>query len=110
MDDQKGRPTSAADLAAALGLLASSDVSGVLHVTGAGEPCTWAGLAEFAVASAGLPVPVKPIGTPTYQRTAGRVVAPRPSSSVLSLDKARRLGVPLRPWRRSVRSYVRSLA
>lgn len=110
VDDQRGRPTSADELAAALAFLVASDESGVLHVTGDGTPCTWADLAEFAIAAAGLPVQVERIDTPTYERSAGRVVAPRPASSVLSLDKAERLGVPLRPWRPSVESYVRTLA
>ena len=110
VDDQRGRPTSAEDLAAALAFLVASDVSGVLHVSGDGDPCSWADLAEFAIAAAGLPEPVERIDSATYQGEANRMVARRPSSSVLSLAKAERLGVPLRPWRPSVELYVRTLA
>jgi len=110
VNDQRGRPTSAADLAAALVFLAISDVSGILHVTGDGDPCSWADLAELAISLAGLATPVERIDSVAYRGTAGRVVAPRPPSSVLSLEKARRLGVPLRDWRSSVHAYVKELA
>jgi dTDP-4-dehydrorhamnose reductase len=108
--DQTGRPTSAHDLAAALVVLVDEDASGILHVTGDGDPCTWADLAEFAIDAAGLSVPVERIDSPTHQRTAGRLVAPRPRNSVLALGKAKTAGVPLRSWRPSVEGFVRALA
>jgi dTDP-4-dehydrorhamnose reductase len=94
--DQRGRPTAAADLARALAYLVSRDVSGVVHVTGDGEPCTWADLAELAVGH-----PVERISTAEYGAPA-----PRPRSSVLALDRARALGVPLADWHDSVRRYL----
>ena len=90
VDDQRGRPTAAADLARALAHLAALDVSGIVHVTGDGEPCTWADLAEIAVGH-----PVERITTEEFGAPA-----PRPRSSVLALDRARALGVPLADWRR----------
>ena len=106
VDDQRGRPTWADDLAAGLVHLVRTEIAGILHVTGDGPAGTWADVADLAVKSARLSIPVERIGSETYRRTAGRVVAPRPANSVLSLDRARRLGVPLMDWRRSVRSYV----
>jgi dTDP-4-dehydrorhamnose reductase len=96
VDDQRGRPTAAADLARALAHLVSLDVSGVVHVTGDGEPCTWADLAELAVGH-----PVERISTVEFGAPA-----PRPRSSLLALDRARALGVPLADWRDSVTRYL----
>jgi len=96
VDDQRGRPTAAADLAPALAHLVSMDVSGVVHVTGDGEPCTWADLAELTVGH-----PVERISTEEFGAPA-----PRPRSSVLALGRARALGVPLADWADSVRRYL----
>jgi dTDP-4-dehydrorhamnose reductase len=96
VDDQRGRPTAADDLARALAYLVTLDVSGIVHVTGAGEPCTWADLAEIAVGH-----PVERITTAEFGAPA-----PRPRSSVLALDRARALGVPLADWADSVRRYL----
>ena len=96
VDDQRGRPTAAADLAGALAHLAVLDVSGIVHVTGDGRPCTWADLAEIAVGH-----PVERITTAEFGAPA-----PRPRSSVLALDRARALGVPLADWGDSVRRYL----
>jgi dTDP-4-dehydrorhamnose reductase len=94
--DQRGRPTAAADLARALAYLVSLDVSGVVHVTGDGEPTTWADLAELTVGH-----PVERISTEEFGAPA-----PRPRSSLLALDRARALGVPLADWHDSVRRYL----
>jgi len=110
VDDQVGRPTWANDVAAALGHLIRSGATGVLHVAGDGEPGTWADLAEAAAEAAGLPVAVERIDSQTYRRTAGRLVAPRPANSVLSVESARAAGVPLGHWRRSLRQYVEALS
>jgi len=96
VDDQRGRPTAADDLARALAHLVTLEVSGIVHVTGAGEPCTWADLAEIAVGH-----PVERISTEEFGAPA-----PRPRSSVLALDRARALGVPLADWADSVRRYL----
>jgi dTDP-4-dehydrorhamnose reductase len=108
--DQRGRPTYAQDLAASLAHLVRDRTAGILHVAGDGEPATWADLAELAVGAAGLSVAVERIDAETYRRRAGRVVAPRPANSVLSLERARRWGVPLAEWRRSVHRYVGAMA
>jgi dTDP-4-dehydrorhamnose reductase len=94
--DQHGRPTWAEDLAAALVHLIDAGTTGIVHVTGAGEPCTWADLAEVVVGH-----PVDRISSAEFG-----AAAPRPHSSVLDLGRARALGVPLADWRRSVRRYL----
>jgi dTDP-4-dehydrorhamnose reductase len=108
VDDQTGRPTNAGDLAAALAYLIETGTSGLVQVSGDGEPGTWATVAECAIAAAGLPATVEHVDTETYRRMAGREVAPRPANSVLCLARARQLGVPLREWRGSLERYVRA--
>ena len=94
--DQRGRPTAAADLAAALAHLTAAGATGIVHVTGDGEPCTWADLAELVVGHPVERITSAELGAP----------APRPRSSVLDLGRARALGVPLADWRRSVGRYL----
>lgn len=96
VDDQRGRPTWAGDLARAIAFLAGRDDSGILHVTGAGEPCTWADLAEVVVGHPVERITSEELGAP----------APRPRNSVLSLERARSLGVPLADWRDSVMRFL----
>jgi dTDP-4-dehydrorhamnose reductase len=96
VDDQRGRPTWAADVAAAIAFLAGRDDTGILHVTGAGEPCTWADLAEVVVGHPVERITSEEFGAP----------APRPRNSVLSLERARSLGVPLADWRDSVMRFL----
>jgi dTDP-4-dehydrorhamnose 3,5-epimerase len=96
VDDQRGRPTWARDLARALAHLARRRDEGIVHVTGDGEPCSWADLAELVVGH-----PVRRVSTEEYG-----ALAPRPRNSVLALDRARTLGVPLADWRRSVAGYL----
>jgi dTDP-4-dehydrorhamnose reductase len=106
VDDQVGRPTAADDLARAIVHLLSIDRPRLLHVTGDGPPTSWAGVAERALAAAGLEVPVEHVSTVEYGRRMDSALAQRPSNSVLSLDRARGLGVPLSDWRTSVSAYA----
>jgi dTDP-4-dehydrorhamnose reductase len=94
--DQCGRPTWADDLARALACLVAAGATGIVHVTGDGEPCTWADLAELVVGHRVERISTAEFGAP----------APRPRNSVLDLGRARALGVPLADWRESVRCYL----
>ncbi len=96
VDDQRGRPTWAGDVARAVAYLAGRADTGVVHVTGAGDPCTWADLAEVVVGHPVERITSEEFGAP----------APRPRNSVLSLRRARGLGVPLADWRESVKRYL----
>lgn len=78
VDDQRGSPTSAADLAEALVKLAVAGQYGTYHCTNAGD-CTWHELAVHALARAGLGSPVARIDSATLARPARR-----PAYSVLS--------------------------
>jgi dTDP-4-dehydrorhamnose reductase len=95
VDDQRGCPTYAPDLAGALARLAVERRSGLYHVTNSGA-CTWHDLATAAVELAGLDPSV--VGTMTTAEL-GRP-AHRPANSVLSGAAWAAAGLePLRPWR-----------
>ncbi len=100
VNDQRGCPTFAEDLASALIALMAKDVGGVIHVTNRGS-CTWHEFAEAIVREMGLAVPVVPIST----EEAGRV-AKRPRFSVLSQDRSMSLGIMMPEWRRALAKFV----
>ncbi len=114
--DQRGTPTHAGDLAAALAAITARFVadpdqpSGIWHCANAGET-TWHGLAEHVFACAerqGLKVPVaiEPITTAEYP-TAAR----RPADSRLDCTKlTNNFGISLRPWQVAVEEIVAQLS
>lgn len=106
VDDQRGRPTCASDLALAIAHAIENEIEGIVHVAGVGDPCTWAELARATVAEAYLDARVEAIDSATYRDQADRVVAQRPSNSSLSLVKAGQLHFPLKDWRESLGRYV----
>ena len=106
VDDQRGRPTSADAVADAVVAAIEADVTGVVHVAGDGDPCTWADLAETALGLAGIGTRVARVTTAEYAAGADRVIAPRPPDSSLSLERARDLGLPLTPWRDALVDFV----
>jgi dTDP-4-dehydrorhamnose 3,5-epimerase len=110
VDDQVGRPTAAADVARAIVHLLSIDPPRLVHVSGDGPPTSWAGVAEQSLVAAGLTVPVEHVSTMEYGRRMDSAPAQRPSNSMLSLECARGLGVPLSDWRASVSAYARDMA
>ncbi|NBE91707.1 dTDP-4-dehydrorhamnose reductase [Nonomuraea sp. KC401] len=91
VDDQRGQPTWAADLADFLVRLARSDLPpGVYHGVCSGET-TWYGLAKEVFTLLGAdPGRVRPVASTAWPRPARR-----PASSVLACTKAE----PLRHWR-----------
>jgi len=106
--DQRGNPTSALDLAAALIAVAvrvredsSPALRGVFHMTGSGE-ATWADFAEAIFAEAAArgrrQTRVKRITTADYPTPASR-----PANSRLDNGKLRRVyGLELPDWRKSL--------
>jgi dTDP-4-dehydrorhamnose reductase len=105
VDDQRGTPTYAADLAAGLLELAVADVpGGVLHLTNAGET-TWFGFARAIFAELGAdPERVQPTTTAEFPRPA-----PRPAYSVLSPDAWTAAGLtPLRDWQAALAAAFRA--
>ncbi|MCK2214706.1 dTDP-4-dehydrorhamnose reductase [Actinomadura sp. ATCC 31491] len=94
VDDQRGQPTWAADLADRLVRLAGADLPpGVYHGTSAGET-TWCGFAKEIFALLGAdPARVRPVPSSAFPRPARR-----PANSVLACGR----GEPIRHWREAL--------
>ena len=104
VDDQRGCPTAAADIARAIVGIATqiaagkTDGFGTFHFCGAGAT-TWYGFAraifELAAARCAKTPRVKPVTTADYPTPAAR-----PKNSVLDCSRIRRVyGMEPRPWR-----------
>ena len=103
VDDQRGSPTWAHDLAAALIVLADSRAPfGVYHCTNSGET-TWFGLAKAIFTELGADSGrVVPVATDISARPARR-----PTYSVLGTNRWQSVGLPLLPsWRIALHSAV----
>ena len=111
VDDQIGRPTFATDLADAVVRLVGGAVPfGDYHVTGGGEPASWADVARVVYRLAGR-TDLAVTGTSTAAYFADKpAAARRPSNSVLDTGKAAAVGVQMPDWRTTLAAYVGALA
>ena len=102
VDDQKGSPTYARDLAHAIELLLRRGAQGIVHATNSGQT-TWYGFAREIASAMGIAdASITPVTTEEFPRPA-----PRPRYSVLSGARFRALtGENLRPWEEGVRQYL----
>jgi dTDP-4-dehydrorhamnose reductase len=100
VNDQRGCPTYAADLAAAIVELCRKNASGIVHLTNAGD-CTWFEFAEETIRSAGATTTVRPVSSQQMARPA-----PRPAYSVLSPIGLHALGIEMPSWRDALRRYL----
>ncbi|MGA7696223.1 MAG: dTDP-4-dehydrorhamnose reductase [Candidatus Sulfotelmatobacter sp.] len=100
VDDQRGCPTYAVDLARAIVQLCRKNANGIVHVTDAGD-CTWFEFAREIVRSAGLATTVRPVSSQQMARPA-----PRPTYSVLSPTRLQALGIEMPSWRDALRRYL----
>ncbi len=107
VDDQRGSPTSAADLASRVIDLSLGRHPGIFHVTNQGAT-SWYGFARFVVAAAGMdPAMVEPVTT--AELTPPRP-APRPANSVLDNAALRLSGWSLLPsWEQAITELVAEL-
>jgi dTDP-4-dehydrorhamnose reductase len=107
VDDQRGTPTVAADLAVALERLAVARLPGIFHVTNAGDT-TWHGFAQFVAEVSGAgPDRVRAVATADLDPPRP---APRPAMSILDNAACRLQGLPPLPhWRTSVQRLVAEL-
>jgi dTDP-4-dehydrorhamnose 3,5-epimerase/reductase len=108
VSDQVGRLTFADELArATCHLLTSQAAFGTYHVTNGGPAMSWAEVAREVFAARGRdPHDVREISTEEY--AAGRSMAPRPRSSVLSLSRLEATGFEPIDGRTALRDYCES--
>lgn len=98
VSDQTVNPTYAADLAAAAIALGSTDLDGVVHVTGAGC-CSWDELARATLAEFGIASEVEPVSSLEFASAA-----PRPRNGCLESTRTK----ALRPWREALSEWVKT--
>lgn len=99
VDDQIGRPTHADVLADAA--LASIGHTGLFHVSGRGDPISWAGFAREVFEIAGRDVTIIPVPSSDYPTEALR-----PAYSVLDITKFEREIGSLPDWRHTLRNAL----
>jgi len=100
VDDQRGRPSSARELAANTLKLLEAGRRGRYHLTDDGD-CTWCELARYIMDVAGLSCRIDPCTTQEFPRPASR-----PSYSVLDLSVAKAAIGEILPWQQAVRDAV----
>ncbi len=100
VNDQRGCPTYAADLARAVAQLCRKNATGIVHVTNAGD-CTWHEFAVEIVRGAGLATEVRPVTSAQFVRPAAR-----PAYSVLSPKSRLRAGIEMPSWQDALRRYL----
>jgi len=100
VNDQRGCPTYAIDLARAIIQLCRKDASGIVHVTNSGD-CTWFEFGAEIIKAAGHATTVRPVSSQQMARPA-----PRPAYSVLSPASLQALGIEMASWRDALRRYL----
>jgi dTDP-4-dehydrorhamnose reductase len=101
VDDQRGNPTNAADLAHHLLKLAVTEGYGLYHCANKGE-CSWYEFACEFLRVSGLEYTISPCRTEEYPRPARR-----PAYSCLENRMLRvTVGDGMRPWQEAIRAYM----
>lgn len=100
VDDQRGAPTYARDLAHAIKQLCHSDARGVVHATNRGE-CTWYEFASEILRLSESPTVARATTSDRFPRPAER-----PRYSVLSLKSLERYGIVMPRWQEALRDYI----
>ncbi|WP_337005925.1 MULTISPECIES: bifunctional dTDP-4-dehydrorhamnose 3,5-epimerase family protein/NAD(P)-dependent oxidoreductase [unclassified Microbacterium] len=108
VNDQTGRLTFTSDIAAGVQhLLTTRPSYGVYNLSGAGVPMTWAELAQVVFTTTGHDASrVTGVSTEEYFSSAAGPIAPRPSNSVLRLDKLSATGFRPSPMLDSLAAYL----
>lgn len=100
VNDQRGSPTFALDLASAIAQICKQGARDILHATNSGD-CTWYEFAKEIVRASGLPATVKPVTTAEFPRPAKR-----PAYSLLSPASLHALGIQIPPWQDALQRYL----
>lgn len=101
VDDQRGSPTHAPDLARAIIQLCRAGAEGMVHATNTGE-CTWFEFAREILSTAGLKTVVRPTTSDKFVRPAAR-----PKYSVLSPKSLQKYSIAMPSWQEATRAYLK---
>lgn len=105
VDDQRGCPTYAGDLADAMLQIARSGEGGLFHFSNV-QPTSWWGFAREILDQSGFSdIEIERGRTDELNQRA-----PRPRYSVLDCSRAEALGVAMRPWSEALAAYLQSEA
>ncbi len=102
VNDQRGNPTNAADLAHHLLKLAVTEEYGIYHCTGGGE-CTWFDFASRIMELYGLPCRVNPCTTDEYPTPAKRPAF----SSLDNMMLRNTVGDEMRDWQDALECFIK---
>ncbi len=105
VDDERGSPTYASDLADALVRLAVTRGSGVFHLVNQGSASRFTLARETARLAGFDPDLVRPVSTEEFLKRYP-LPARRPADSTLRNMRAATLGITLRDWREALSSYM----
>jgi dTDP-4-dehydrorhamnose reductase len=100
VNDQRGCPTYARDLARAIRQLCRLHAKGVVHATNRGD-CTWFEFAAEILRLSGSPAVVRPVSSDQFPR-----LAKRPAYSVLSSASLAPYGISMPRWQDASREYM----
>jgi dTDP-4-dehydrorhamnose reductase len=100
VNDQRGCPTYAVDLARAIIQLCRKNATGIVHVTNTGD-CTWFDFAQEIIRGEGLATTVRPVSSQQMARPA-----PRPAYSVLSPASVQALGIEMPSRQNALQRYL----
>jgi len=100
VDDQRGSPTHAPDLAHAIVALCLRGATGIVHVTNTGD-CSWFEYAGEIARAAKLKLLVRPTTSERFARPAER-----PKYSVLSARSREQYGIAMPHWKDALRTYL----
>jgi dTDP-4-dehydrorhamnose reductase len=100
VNDQRGSPTHAPDLAHAIISLCHGGAGGIVHATNSGD-CTWFEFACEIVKGAGLKTVIRPATSDKFVRPAAR-----PEYSVLSPRSLNQYGITMPHWKDALGDYL----
>jgi dTDP-4-dehydrorhamnose reductase len=100
VNDQRGCPTYARDLARAIVQLCRTNAEGIVHATNRGD-CTWFEFASEIVRRAGAKAAIRPTTSEKFVRPAER-----PKYSVLSSKSLERRHIYMPTWQEAIQNYL----
>jgi dTDP-4-dehydrorhamnose reductase len=108
VEDERGNPTFAGDLAHALVQLVSRRQPGIVHLTNTGTTSRYELAREVALLAGLAPERVQPTTVEAFLKQYP-LPARRPADSSLANARAAAAGVTLRPWREALAAYIPDL-
>ena len=109
VNDQRGNPTNANDLAYHILKLINTDEYGVYHCTGEGE-CSWYDFAKKIIELSGEDCVVNPCTSEEFAKAATKQVANRPEYSSLDNMMLRcTVGNEMRNWEIAIEEFMKNI-